>query len=416
MAHQRHPSHSPQEPLLGDPKRPPGWNPATARDYPFKQWCKDLRSWVEYSTVLPHQQGHLIRAKMQGVAKQMLEEMDSNVLKNGGAFDFNDGRGLQVRTGVEVMLKILEGRFKEYDIETQLDAQDALNDFKRLGGESVDSTLARYELIRDQAFERAGHALAPGVETRQLFRVFGIPPQAQLRLLGDLKGNLPSNPVELADLKAQIRREAHWVGTGGVSGGVHAATTSGQRSYVATGAAVDNPWQAEAAPPDIGAVTLNDPAQAFQAGVQAAATMFQGGQARAPTFDPNSGAGNGQETWLNNRGNCMAISCASCGESYPAVTYWMDDDNSTETESDTAADPIDWSDMPSPVDANGNIDYNELFYQQKMTKRRFRSAMGRQPRRHRYKGSKGRRKGQGKGYRFKKKSGWTFMTDDGDQA
>ena len=32
-------------------------------------------------------------------------------------------------------------------VETQLEAQDAFNDFKRLPGEGVDTCLARYELI-----------------------------------------------------------------------------------------------------------------------------------------------------------------------------------------------------------------------------------------------------------------------------
>ena len=121
-------------------------------------------------------------------------------------YDFGDGAGVVMRTGVEVMLRILEGRFKEFDIETQLHAQDALNDFRRLPGETVDVTLARYELIRNQAYERAGHILIPGVGTRQLFRVFGIPVTVQLRLLDRTDGNLQANPQQMADLKAKIRR------------------------------------------------------------------------------------------------------------------------------------------------------------------------------------------------------------------
>ena len=47
-------------------------------------------------------------------------------------FDFGDGHVVAMRTGVEVMLRILESRLKSFDIETKLYAQDALNDVGRL--------------------------------------------------------------------------------------------------------------------------------------------------------------------------------------------------------------------------------------------------------------------------------------------
>ena len=108
----------------------------------------------------------------------MVEKIDNNLVVNGGVYDYYDGRGPQWRSGIELMIRILEARFKEFDTETQLKAQDALNDFKKLPHETVDTTLARYELVKSESYERAGHVFAPGVEAHQMFRVFHIPPLA----------------------------------------------------------------------------------------------------------------------------------------------------------------------------------------------------------------------------------------------
>ena len=235
-------------------------------------------NWCDYTTVLAEQRGPLIRARLQGLAKSMADQLQNHVLRQGEVHDFHDGRGAVLRTGVEILLKILEGRFKEFDIETQINAQDALDTFRRLPGEDVDSTLARYELVRDQAYQRARHIKAPCVETRQLFQIFNIPSTAQLRLLANTQGNLPANEQQLIELKAHIRREAHWIDSHGTGRGIHGATSTQSiaaqgRTFVATPADFSDPWMAER--------NLQEPAfdptsanLMFQAGVQAAATMF----------------------------------------------------------------------------------------------------------------------------------------------
>ena len=147
--HSSHPSSSSYRPQI-DPKHPPGWDPQYENSYPFRRWVKDIRNWVTIASIPAHQQGPLVLLQMGGVARQIVEKIDSELVVNGGIYDYYDNRGPQYRFGTELMIRILEARFKEFDIETQLQAQDALNDFMRLPHETVDTTLARHELVKSE--------------------------------------------------------------------------------------------------------------------------------------------------------------------------------------------------------------------------------------------------------------------------
>ena len=104
------------------------------------------------------------------------------------------------------------------------------------------------------------------------------------------------------------------------------------------------------------------------------------------------------------------IHCSSCRAAYVADG----DGDSIDTESEDG-EPVDFAEpMGSVITPDGKIDVQEVTSQFLLARRRFRTVTGKQPRRHRYKGrGKGQRKGKGRG-RFRRKSGWSFLTDDGD--
>ena len=193
-----------------DPKLSPTCDPSKTRDYPLRRWCTDVRNWVDYSTILVHQQCPLIRAVLQSIAEVMMEGVEPEVVEIGGPFELGNVHVVAMRTSFEVMLRILESYLQEFDIGTQLYAHDALNDVGRLPG-------PRYELICNQTYERAGLGTPPGVLPRRSFRIFSIPMTMQLRLLDGAYDNLPANPQQLADLQADIRRSSRWIRFG-VSG------------------------------------------------------------------------------------------------------------------------------------------------------------------------------------------------------
>ena len=66
------------------------------------------------------------------------------------ALDTGDGRVRVARSGLECLCWLLKLRFFDLAIETRMRAMDQLHGFHRLGGERIDATLARFELLREQ--------------------------------------------------------------------------------------------------------------------------------------------------------------------------------------------------------------------------------------------------------------------------
>ena len=77
-------------------KRPPGWDPAYNKDYPYETWYQDMTHWLAATDVAEPQRGALVVLQLGGLAREFARDLDAITLQDGGAFDL-DGTGQQMQ-------------------------------------------------------------------------------------------------------------------------------------------------------------------------------------------------------------------------------------------------------------------------------------------------------------------------------
>ena len=91
-------------------KIPPSWAPERDKQYPLRTWISDIRLWAIGTDVEAAKQGPVAAMRIGGSAKELIRELDVNILSNGMAFP--DGQGnLIPHTGLECLIRALNQRF-----------------------------------------------------------------------------------------------------------------------------------------------------------------------------------------------------------------------------------------------------------------------------------------------------------------
>ena len=95
---------------------PPAWSPEMAAQaggyaYTIEEWCKDLMRWIGATKADPARHGPLIALQVGGAARSVVDEIDTEILRNGQNADFNDGRGFQAKTGSQMLVHALKRKF-----------------------------------------------------------------------------------------------------------------------------------------------------------------------------------------------------------------------------------------------------------------------------------------------------------------
>ena len=126
-------------------KDPPAWNPDHARTYPFRDWASDLLAWSIASPIDERRKAAAVRCRLQGPAKTGARSLPPQALVNGGVVG---GRQL---SPMSFLMHSIAAQWGDLGEETALFAIMELNHFERLPGETTDSLISRFELIRDRA-------------------------------------------------------------------------------------------------------------------------------------------------------------------------------------------------------------------------------------------------------------------------
>eukprot|EP00971_Amphidinium_carterae_P207588 4119141-Amphidinium_carterae.1 len=196
--------------LSGSSKVAPGWNPENADRYSLESWTKDVRLWAASTDLRADQLGPSVALRLQGFAKTLSREIPTQMLMYG------DTIGGTTLSGLDILIKGLEQRFKPLSVETGAKAIAAYFTFRKTNAENIDQAVARWQLIRQRADDQGGLQLSPSGHAWLLLQALQIPATAWIPLLQRFDGTLPSTEDELLELITLIRRQGHLGEKGGL--------------------------------------------------------------------------------------------------------------------------------------------------------------------------------------------------------
>ena len=183
----------------GARKPPPSWSPEW-RDYPLRQWVKDVSSWIVLTDYQQHQLGTVIRDALQGSAAVMAREYSQIELIRGRTL--NTG---YVQDPVTMIFSDLQVKFGPRVEEDQQQIDQEMETFERKPGERFETMLLRHEILRArqrdegmQQFSFRHHALT-------LLRFSGLPDYHYHEILLRRNNRIPETERELNTLIAELK-------------------------------------------------------------------------------------------------------------------------------------------------------------------------------------------------------------------
>ncbi|MFM7988134.1 MAG: hypothetical protein ACKPKO_53360, partial [Candidatus Fonsibacter sp.] len=124
-------------------------------------------------------------------------------IMNGGMVN-----GIQVDP-VTYVVHGLQQRFALLDDEHRLAAMTQRLAFSRRHGETINGTLARYEVVRQRAAREGHFVMSWEGCALQLLRACNVSSQQMIQFLQPFQGRLPQDEAEFAILSSHMRRIGH---------------------------------------------------------------------------------------------------------------------------------------------------------------------------------------------------------------
>ena len=186
-------------------KCPPSWCVERNHVYTLRSWISDLVLWASATELDPARHGPIAALQVQGSAKELIRELTPQQLQHG---DIDPMTGQQL-TGLMLLVTVLARRYAPLEAENTTKSIAEFLSFRRQPGETIDSLLVRFDILRNRAQNRAGFAVNLTGLTWLLLQSLGLGVEAWDRLLAPLGGQMPQNDVEFGALCERIRRLFH---------------------------------------------------------------------------------------------------------------------------------------------------------------------------------------------------------------
>ena len=184
-------------------RQAPYWNPDDPNGLTFRAWVTDLMQWTMMTDLAPHAQAASVASRLGGTARELVRTLDPDEYFNGGMINgvFHDP--------VTYIVTGLHQHYAPLEEETRLAAMTEFMAFSRRHGESMNSMLARYDLVRNRA--RVEGNFTFGVEgcALQLMRAINATPEQMTEYCREFNGVFPTTEEQFTQLKQLIRRRAH---------------------------------------------------------------------------------------------------------------------------------------------------------------------------------------------------------------
>ena len=189
-------------------KVPPAWAPEKDKQYPLRTWTQDIRLWALGTDVDVLRQGPVAAGRILGTAKDLIRELDPNVLSQGGIFADENQNPVQF-TGLECLIRALSRRYGPLAQELEIFCIGEILMFRRQPQEDVDSCVSRFELVRTKALNGAGFDMSWIGFSFLLLTILGIRKEGWPLLLAPTVGALPSTQAQYTDFCSYVRRQGH---------------------------------------------------------------------------------------------------------------------------------------------------------------------------------------------------------------
>jgi hypothetical protein len=190
-------------------KIPPSWDPGWESEYPYHIYAQDVELWaVGVCELQIAQIGPAVALRLQGAAREIVRELNTNILMNGRqVIDANQQAHQQ--SGLEYLLDILRSKFgilpQEYSIKC---ISDFLN-IKKHNSENTDQFVSRFEVLRYRASQNAGMQITEPGSAWMILMLLGIPTTQWTILLFQTAGALPTTREQYSAFIMYLRRNGH---------------------------------------------------------------------------------------------------------------------------------------------------------------------------------------------------------------
>eukprot|EP00971_Amphidinium_carterae_P338489 6475850-Amphidinium_carterae.2 len=194
-------------------KSPPTWSPEHAHnaDYPYTlaEYERDARRWQAATEVSEARQGPLLSLAVGGAARSIADELPVEFLKSGpgGVADLGDGRGVQQRSGVDLLLHALHRRFPSNQEASMIRAGLELLSFTPRRQETIEAVLLRFDRLLTRADDLANLQISWAFRSWILFSVLRLSAKRWAELLERLGHRFPRNEQQYRQLELMLQRE-----------------------------------------------------------------------------------------------------------------------------------------------------------------------------------------------------------------
>ena len=194
-----------------------------SQDYTFRAWLADVVLWAGATYLDAERHGPAVAMQVTGAAREVIREIPAEVLRQGRALPNG-----QMETGLMILMRTLAERYSPLEVESSTRSIAELINLRRLGSESIDSYLTRFDILRTRAVNRANFQMGvPGLAW-MLLNGLRAPPDLWDQALIPFNGNLPQDNNQLAILVERLRRQGHLHEQNGIAQlGRDAATRQG---------------------------------------------------------------------------------------------------------------------------------------------------------------------------------------------
>ena len=187
-------------------KVPPSWDPSD-RDKNFREYVQDLMMWCMATDLEPERQGPAVALQLRGVAKMMIREIEPHRIQRGEVQLVNGQQ--QHISGVMLIIMLLGRKYAPLEVETSTQAMMDFMSFTAPSHESIDNTLARFDVILYRARQRGGLGINPAGAAFSLMRALRLSADQWDRLLAPFGGVCPQDEQGLYALMERLRRMGH---------------------------------------------------------------------------------------------------------------------------------------------------------------------------------------------------------------
>eukprot|EP00969_Alexandrium_andersonii_P124716 5512518-Alexandrium_andersonii.AAC.1 len=138
----------------------------------------------------PHAQAAAIVLRLGGPAREYARQVSVKELTNGGAI------GGVPLDPVSYKVAGLQSRFAQLDDEARLAAATQLQAFARHQHESINATLARFDLVRNRAATEGSYIMSHEGYALQLLKACNASPTQMIQFLQPFQGRRPTTEQE----------------------------------------------------------------------------------------------------------------------------------------------------------------------------------------------------------------------------